>query len=183
MKYVLAALATLAFLAPSRASADEIRLTNGDTLNGTVVSLNEQSLVLESANFGELTIARDKVGLIALGEEGLPSPTVIAPQAGSLGSAGGQLPSLQSPQIEGQLNQLFGEALGGKSVPEMQDNIRSARKQLKELQDDFGEGPEAEALGAYLRIFDQFAPPRESTQQQPPSSNQDSKPSREESRN
>lgn len=156
-------------VAPAACSADAIRLTNGDTLNGTVVSLNENSLVLKSANFGELTIPREKVALIGLGDNGLnvlnaaeaaPAPVPEDSPAEWL------VPSLQSPQIQGQLKQLFGEALGGKSISEMQDDIRAARRQLKSLQDDLGEGPEAKALDSYLRLFDQFAPPEPSSEPQ-----------------
>ena len=139
--------------------ADSVRLKNGDTLNGTVVKLDATSLILESANFGELTIAREKVALIALGEQALPASHIAQPQTGQQPQPLQSLvPSLQSPQIQQQLNQLFGEALGGKSVQDFQSDIDTARRQLKELQEDFGEGPEAEALGAYLRLLEQFAP-------------------------
>ncbi len=49
--------------------ADTIELTNGDVLNGQVISLDGQQLVLKSELLGELKLARDKVSAIHLGDK------------------------------------------------------------------------------------------------------------------
>jgi hypothetical protein len=49
--------------------ADTIELTNGDVLNGQVVSLDGQQLVLKSETLGELKLAREKVSAIHLGDK------------------------------------------------------------------------------------------------------------------
>lgn len=80
---VLLADALLAGLATLR--ADTIELVNGDMLNGKVVSLDTKQLQLVSDIHGKLSIAREKVAAIALGERKLnaakPIVTGAAPTA------------------------------------------------------------------------------------------------------
>ena len=155
------------FAAPT--PADEIRLTNGDTLNGTVVSLDKTSLTLRSENFGELTVPRSNIALIGLGEDGLPEPVVVAapgdsttnPGGGGLGGGlgGGSLGGadvgqlLNNPQLQQQFGGLLGEALGGQSIGDAQQNLRQTQQSYRELADDIG-GLEGDAINSYLQIFD-----------------------------
>src|SRR5687768_9163868 len=49
--------------------ADTIEMTNGDVLNGQVISLDGKELVLKSELLGELKLAREKVSAIHLGDK------------------------------------------------------------------------------------------------------------------
>src|SRR6516162_5180408 len=64
------------------ARADWVELSNNDVVRGQVVSVDGVKVKLKSANFGEMTIPRDKVKVIGFGER--PLPTV--PQAVGQGS-------------------------------------------------------------------------------------------------
>lgn len=71
------------FLTPVVA-ADVIRLANGDTLHGEVLSLDTKSLTLKSQTLGELKIAREQIASIQFGDvpAALPaSPAAPAPAA------------------------------------------------------------------------------------------------------
>ena len=157
MKRWQSVLAAAAAVVCSQAVADEVRLTNGDEINGAIVSLDATSLKLQSENFGEMTIPRDKVALIALGNDGLPEPVMVAPPsaaapAGGLGGA--SLDQLMgNPAVQRQLGGLLGQALGGQSVDDVQGQLQRSRRDLEELSEDIG-GLEGEAIGNYLKIFD-----------------------------
>lgn len=161
--YVMGAAALLLAMSVD-ASADGVRLKNGDTLNGTVVSLDQKHLTLTSDNFGKLVIPRDKVEVIGLGEEGLAALEPKAePKGGAPGVSDDQrldevVPLMKNPQVEQQLNQLLGGGLGGSSLGDLMNRAGDARRGLKDLQQDFGDGPEAKALDAYIQMFDQLLP-------------------------
>ena len=144
-------------LACSSAAADEVRLTNGDAINGSVVSLDADTLVIKSETLGELTIKRSLVAAIGLGPDGLPEPIIVAPPAenGSAPAAGGinMNQMLQDPQVQQQFGTLLQEALGGRQVGDVQNDLRRTQRQLRELQQDLG-GLEGEAIGSYLKMFD-----------------------------
>ena len=57
------------------AQADTLELVNGDLVSGSVVSLNDKELVLQSDLLGEIKIPRDKVATISLGNR---KPNVAA---------------------------------------------------------------------------------------------------------
>jgi hypothetical protein len=50
---------------------DSVQLTNGDLLNGEVISLDARELKLKSEIHGQMTIARAKVAAVAFGEKNL----------------------------------------------------------------------------------------------------------------
>jgi hypothetical protein len=50
------------------ARADTVRLVNGDTMHGKVLSMDQKELKLQSGMFGTLAIARDHVKMIAFGD-------------------------------------------------------------------------------------------------------------------
>lgn len=62
--FVAAALVTTA---PGPAWADSVELTNGDVINGRVLTLDAKQLKLKSEVHGDLTITRDKIATITLG--------------------------------------------------------------------------------------------------------------------
>jgi hypothetical protein len=135
---------------PTAARADWVELANNDLVQGEVVSLDGDQLKLKSVNFGVMTIPRDKVRLIGLGDRPLPP----APQPAAQGpqQLGSQLPSLENAQ----LNQLLQQVLGGGGIAEMQQKLNKTKDDLKKLQREMGSTPEAEALDSYLQIFELF---------------------------
>ena len=179
-------LLTLSLLAASPLAADEIKLVNGDTLRGSVSSLDAETLVISSESFGELTIPREKVALIGLGESGLPEPAVVTQRGASPGLPAGSLNQIDvgqlmnNPAIQRQFGGLFSEALGGRSVGDLQGDLERSREGLKDLQEDLG-GIEGEAIGNYLQMLDVLggglnaapkspsAPPAQPAQPQPQS--------------
>src|SRR5271165_7387533 len=90
--------------------ADWIELSNNDVVRGQVVSVDGQKVKLKSANFGEMTIPRDKVRVIGFGERPLPAAQAVGQGSQQLDS---QLPSLLGG---GQVNQLLQQALGGRNA-------------------------------------------------------------------
>jgi hypothetical protein len=71
----------------SLAQADSVELVNGDVLNGKVVSLDDRELRLTSDIHGELTIRRDKVAAIGLGDRKITRPAAAADRASGRGGA------------------------------------------------------------------------------------------------
>ena len=153
---LLAAACGLAACGPL--AADEIELTNGDRLNGSLVSLDAEQVVLTSETFGEVKIPREKVKLIGLGEEGIPEPQVAAapasPSAPASAASGLDLQQLMNnPMVQQQLGGLLGEAMGGRNPRDVRRDLQKSRRDLQELADDLG-GIEGEAIGNYVKIFD-----------------------------
>jgi hypothetical protein len=161
----------------TRATADTVQLVNGDALHGKVVSLNETQLVFRSESFGELKIERAKVDLIALGNKPLPSARQVAepaPASSGNGSLFGQVaPILQSPTAQQTLGPMVEQLLGAGGVGDLQKNVDTARKGLQDLKKDFGNGPESQALDAYINVLNLFgalspSPPQRSRAVTPP---------------
>ena len=61
--------------------ADSVQLTNGDLLNGEVMSLDARELKLKSEIHGQMTIARGKVAAVAFGEKNLLTELADAARA------------------------------------------------------------------------------------------------------
>jgi hypothetical protein len=59
--------------------ADTVRLTNGDTVHGKVLTLDDKGLTLESGPLGKLTIDRKNVEVIVLGDAPLPAAAAPGP--------------------------------------------------------------------------------------------------------
>ncbi len=78
--WILAAgVASIATLPAAR--ADSVQLTNGDLLNGEVMSLDARELKLKSEIHGQMTIARGKVAAVAFGEKNLLTELADAARA------------------------------------------------------------------------------------------------------
>ena len=50
------------------------------------------------------------------------------------------------------------QLLGAGGVGDLQKNVDTARRGLQDLKKDFGNGPESQALDAYINLLNQFAP-------------------------
>jgi hypothetical protein len=157
------------------AKADTVQLANGDILRGKVVSLNDKQLVFHSDSFGEIKIERSKVGLIALGTTPLPSvklsamtppnekPSSAPPTTskGGIGSLlGGASPLLGGGSLgRGGAESLgpgIDQLLGAGGVGDLQKNVDNAKRGLQDLKKDFGNGPEGQAIDAYINLLNQF---------------------------
>ncbi len=182
----VAAILATAVGAAMSARADTVELVNGDVLNGQVVSLDAKQLQLVSDVHGKLTIAREKVAAIGLGERKLPAaktavsaeqaaPAVAAkpPAAGSVAEALKQLqsggvgtgqlgeleqafPLLKEPEAKKYFNKMVGGLMDG-SVG-VADVRKDAIRVREQLREATKElGPEAEqALSGYFTILDKF---------------------------
>ncbi|WP_164103393.1 hypothetical protein [Candidatus Laterigemmans baculatus] len=132
---------------------DSVRLTNGDTIVGKVISLNGKELVIDSENFGEVKIPREKVGVIGLGDkplsEALGAADRVPPPVSS------ELPSLQSPMVREQIDRLLQQSLGG-GFGNARQQMEQSRQGLKELQKDLGPGSSADALDGYIKMLEMF---------------------------
>lgn len=155
-RFLTAAILITCLVTGGHVAADSIRLTNGDTIVGKVVSLDENQLVLESENFGEMKIPRQKVEIIGLGDS--PLVQAIANGAPAAPAASGELPSMQNPQVRQQIDRLLRQSLGGElgDIGQMRQQMESTRRGLKDLQQDLGPGASADALEGYIKMFEMF---------------------------
>jgi hypothetical protein len=148
--------------AGATAKSDTVQLVNGDAIRGKVVRLDEKQLVFRSETFGELTIARDKIELIALGNKPLPSAhqAAAAPpaSAGTGGLIGQIAPLLQTPAAQQQLDPMVEQLLKAGGLGDLQKNVNNARKGLQDLKKDFGPGPESQVLDSYINLFNLLSP-------------------------
>jgi hypothetical protein len=85
------------------------------------------------------------------------------------GSLLGQVaPLLQTPAAHQQLGPMVEQPLGAGCLGDLQKNVDTARRGLKDLKEDFGKGPESDALDAYINLFNLFSPSGSATGTQIP---------------
>lgn len=175
-RFAISLIAAGAVSAAVWARADSVQLVNGDSIRGKVVRMDEKHLVFRSDSFGELTIGRDKIDLIALGDKPLPNTrhsaaaTTAAPPAA--GSPIGQVaPLLQTPAAQQQLGPMVDNLLGAGGLADLQKNVANARQGLQDLKKDFGQGPESQVLDSYINLFNLISPAGPATNAQKPRSN------------
>jgi uncharacterized protein len=177
--------ALILFAAAGRLPADQVELQNGDHYVGHVLSLNSNTVVLQSEMLGTLRLPRSRVAVIVLGTgRATNSPTVSLP-----GDAQAPLPSATSqnvvsnvppvlrglststnliqqvqkqflsgasPEASAKFNELLGGLMSGKrSVDDIRAEAKSAADQLRALQRESGEDTGI-AANAYLSILDHF---------------------------
>ena len=92
-------------------SADVLKLTNGDTFRGKIVSQTDAEVQLQSASGAVLTFPRSQIESIETERVLTPAPTT-APQ--------GEAPSAQ-----------------GKDFEELRDRVQAAKASLKKLRGEF----------------------------------------------
>ena len=157
------AVATLVVLIGSiTVFADTVQLANGDTLRGDVLSLDKKILILSSESFGELTIPREKVEAIYMGDA--RPPVEVVPGGRIPQNLSGEMPSLQNPQVKQMYQSLLNNLLGsGTNTEDIQENFGRARQQLQDLQKGMAPS-EKKAVQGYIDLFNLLAPSR---QQQP----------------
>ena len=161
--------ALVLFTAAGRLPADQVELQNGDRYVGHVLSLNSNSVVLQSDVLGTLRLPRSKVAVITLGpgratnSPALPVPAdavTPAPSAASTLAVSNLPPALPGlslstnlvqqvqkqflsgagPEANNKFNELLGGLMSGKlSVEDIRAEAKTAADQLRALQRESGE--------------------------------------------
>jgi len=165
--------------------ADQVQMLNGDRYLGRVLSLNTNTLLLQSDVLGTVRLPREKVALITLGSgmtnnlqrtpsvpNGQIGPGPAAPTnevtdiSASLRQIGAntnfieqvrtQFLGTAGPAANNKFNELVGGLMSGKlSVTDIRAEAKSAADQIRELKRDLGEDA-GWALDGYLAILENF---------------------------
>src|SRR6266851_2815307 len=165
--------------------ADQVEMQNGDRYLGKVVSLTNDTLIVQSDYLGTLRLPRAKVASITLGQvpvataarlaaaparvPALGSPAVTnsaTDLAGAVRNSGVNTNLIQQvqqqflgdagPEANAKFNELLSGYLSGKvSVNDIRDQARSAADQLRALKRDGG-AEAGWAVDGYLAILDHF---------------------------
>ena len=177
--------ALVLFFAPIRLQADQVEMQNGDRYAGHVLSLNTNTIVLQSDVLGTLRLPRAKVAAITLDAASatkparLPSltngqlrvrggaPTNAAPKLSpafrQLGTSTNLIQQVQKqflsdagPDANNKFNDLLGGLMSGRlSVDDIRAQAKTAADQLRALKREGGEDA-GFAADTYLAILDHF---------------------------
>jgi hypothetical protein len=166
------------------AFAEQVQMRNGDQYFGSVVSLNKDTLVVQSDVLGTVRLPRNKVAFIDFGanpqvrDSGISSvPNSIAHSpalvvtnganfSASLQQLGGTSNVLQQietqylgdagPEAKAKFNDLLGGYLSGKlSVNDIRAQAQATADQVRSLRKDLGEDAGG-MIDGYLAILDSF---------------------------
>lgn len=165
--------------------ADQVVMQNGDTLNGKVLSVTTNALVLQNDNLGNVTLPRSKVTNIIFGtgtatgsspvasttnsqiRQPVTSPTnSVSDLSAALRGIGDQTNLIQqvqsqilgtaSPEATDKFNELLdGLSTGKIDLNDLRQQVQSAADQLRSLKKDLGPDASGEA-DSYLAILDNF---------------------------
>lgn len=161
-----------------RLQADQVVMQNGDTLNGTVLSVSTNVLVLQNENLGKVTLSRTRVANIVFGSgtakaANLPAPVTAAARTDSTPDLTSALHGLRDqtnliqqvqsqvlgsagPGAIGKFNDLLdGLSTGKIDMNDLRAQAQAAAEQLQSLKKDLGPGDSAEA-DSYLAILNNF---------------------------
>jgi uncharacterized protein len=177
--------ALLQIAAADRLCADQVEMQNGDHYSGHVLSLNTNTIVLQSDVLGTLRLPRAKVVGITLGSgsptnspplRSLTNGQTRAPSAVPANAASTPSPAVRQlganpdliqqvqkqilggagPDANAKFNDLLGGLMSGKvSVDDIRAQAKSAADQLRALKREGGEEA-GFAVDAYLAILDHF---------------------------
>lgn len=173
-------------LAVLRTSADQVIMSNGDTYNGTVLSLNTNTLVLKNENLGKVTLMRNKVASITFGNATPPPVAATAPTNAAIphltsaltNSADPTIPALRGigsqsnliqqvetqflapagPEAVNKFNDLLAGIDSGQiNMNSLRAQAQSAADQLRALKKDMGSDADSDSeIDSYLTILDSF---------------------------
>jgi hypothetical protein len=173
------------FTAAATLRADQVELKNGDRYVGRILSLNTNTILLQSDILGTLRLPRDKVAGIVFSPASGTNPAALpsltdaprpAPSAAPSGASSNLPPVLSElgastnliqqvqkrflssagPEANDKFNELLSGLMSGKlSVDDIRAQAQSAADQLRALK---RESPEEAGLAAdaYLTILDHF---------------------------
>jgi hypothetical protein len=171
-------------LAVVTSHADQVIMQNGDILNGKVLTLSTNVLVLQDDNLGKVTLLRGKVANIIFGTVAVPVPASTGtnaiemrqapiPQTNSdsdletmlrgirnntnlIQQVEGQVLGSSSPDAVNKFNELLDGLSSGKiDMNDLRAQAQSTADQLREYKKEMGPADTAEA-DAYLAILDDF---------------------------
>jgi hypothetical protein len=175
-------------IGPILPRGDQVQMQNGDRYFGRVLSLNTNTLVLQSEVLGSVRLPRGKVALITLGTAtptnaagalGEPSNPPAAPtntvldltaSLRDLGANTNFIRQVQAqflgdagPEANNKFNEMVGGLMSGKlKLNDIRTEAKSAADQLMDLKRDLGDDA-GWALDGYLAILENFlretAPP------------------------
>jgi hypothetical protein len=173
------------FLAAIGSSADQVEMRNGDRYFGKVLSLDTNTVVLQSEVLGAVRLPRGNVALITLGSPAGTNVARIGPAtnvpsgASSLALTNGtvdlaaafrqlgantnfiqqvqaQILGAAGPEANYKFNEMLGGLMSGKlTVNDIRAEAKSAADQLKVLKRELGEDA-GWALDGYLTILENF---------------------------
>lgn len=162
-------------------SADQVQMKNGDRYGGTVLSLNADTLVVQSDVLGKVSLPRAQVSVITLNVPKMPtvlkSSTNAAPKSTSstgttdadlgvalrdlstktnLAQMQQELLSQAGPEASKKYYEMLGGLLTGKlTINDLRAEAKSVADQVRGIRADLG--PEAGAtIDGYLAILDNF---------------------------
>jgi Fe-S-cluster containining protein len=176
--------ALVLFLTPGWLQADQVEMQNGDRYAGHVLSLNTNTVVLQSDVLGTVRLPRAKVAVIMLGSMPASSPALLSqtnapvlgpsttpankppkpsPALAQLGASTNLIKQVQQqflggagPEANDKFNELLGGLMSGKlSLDDIRAEAKTAADQLRALKRDGGEEI-GFATDAYLAILDHF---------------------------
>ena len=126
----------------SLARADQIEMQNGDRYNGKVVAMTNSTLLLQSEILGTITVPREKVSQINLGEAvRATSAKPINPRTGSVQN---------KPLLPG-----AGRAIGGTNSPQAKATA-DEKNLMAQVQEQFLAGAGPEATSKYQEMVNGF---------------------------
>ena len=156
--------------------ADQLQMQNGDRYAGHIVSMNSNSIVLESDVLGKVTLPREKVSTVMFGAANSAAPTTatqppksavtnlnIAAQLRAMGGSSNSIEQVRQQMLTGadpaatqKYNELIGGLMSGKlNVNDIRNEAKTSIQQINQLKQELG--PEAgDALDSYLAILRSF---------------------------
>jgi hypothetical protein len=155
----------VAGLVSSSARADQIVLQNGDMLNGKVLSMTTNALVLQDESLGTLTVPKAKVSNITFGTVAAARPPLVMANDAKAGSSAGagsqdltQNSDLQAMCREIRVHsnlvqQVEAQVLGSSASPEADAKFNELLDQLSSGQLDMN-GLRAQAQSAVNQLND-----------------------------
>ena len=179
-------------LSPWTVRADQVRMQNGDSYYGDVVSLDRETLVLESDILGTVRVPRIRVAGVAFGVKaksavapplnrtnqlfrnkpitGTNGPSDLSAAFRQLGSESNLVQQIQTqflgdagPEAKDKFNQLLGGLMSGKmNLTDLRTEARSAADQVRAVRKDLGDETGA-LVDGYLAILDSFLKETEPT--------------------
>jgi hypothetical protein len=156
--------------------ADLLQMQNGDRYAGKILSVNSNSIVLQSEVLGEITVPRGKVSNIQFGAAAVshtPATSNAAPAVAgtnadlsaafrSLGADTNFIGQVRqqllagSPEANQKYDQMVGDLMSGKmNLSDLRNQARTSIEQINQLKKELG--PDAgDSLDGYLEILENF---------------------------
>ena len=181
---LIALLAAFTWQSVQPLQADQVILRNGDKLNGKVLTVTTNTLVLQNDNLGRVTLARSKITAITFGTATAtsPAPTIpatrvpvqptafrtnstsdfstavrgIRDQSNLIQQVQAQILGSGSPDAVNKFNEMLdGLSTGKIDLNNLRQQAQSTADQLRSLKKDLGPDAMGE-LDGYLAILNQF---------------------------